>query len=142
MSILLDKRPSLLLVDDEEELLMLMKTRLQKDGFRVQLALNGDHLFEKIMDDPPDAILLDIAMDHISGNDICKQLKTDVSTRHIPIIMFSGNDDIEEITRECGADAFLSKPFNMTVVKDKIMRLLRRGGSAGRFNTAPTPGFS
>ena len=99
MSVLQDKRPSLLLADDEEELLMLMKTRLQKEGFRVQLALNGDHIFEKVVDDPPDAILLDIAMDHVSGYDICKQLKSDACTCRIPIIMFPGNDDIRDITR-------------------------------------------
>jgi DNA-binding response OmpR family regulator len=126
MSILHDTRPSLLLADDEAELLTLMKARLQKDGFRVQVALNGDHIFEKVMDDPPDAILLDIAMGNISGNDICKQLKADASTRHIPIIMFSGNDDIQDITRECGADDFLSKPFNMPLVRQTILRVLTR----------------
>jgi len=114
------------LADDEEELLMLMKARLQKEGFRVQLALNGDHIFEKVLDDPPDAILLDIVMDHVSGNDICKQLKADASTRHIPIIMFSGNDDIQDITRECGADDFLSKPFNMPLVRETILRVLTK----------------
>jgi DNA-binding response OmpR family regulator len=68
----------------------------------------------------PDLILLDIWMSGMDGRDICKQLKQQKETKHIPIIMISANKDTEEFAKEAGADDFISKPFQMDDLLAKI----------------------
>jgi len=110
-----------LVADDDIDLLLLVKMQLQKAGFIVQLSLNGKEITKMITEDHPDIILLDIAMDGISGGDICKKLKSDAATSSIPIIMFSANENIEQIVMACGANDFIKKPFNVQAIKEKIL---------------------
>lgn len=113
-----------LVADDDNDLLQLVKMQLQQAGFTVQLALNGNGILKMAADVHPDIILLDIAMDGISGGDICKKLKNTDKTSGIPIIMISANDNIEDIAASCGANDYVRKPFNLQAVKDKISRFV------------------
>ena len=115
-----DERKIILVADDDNDLLQLVKMQLQKAGFAVQLSLNGRGVMKMALEDHPDVILLDITMDGISGGDICKKLKTQNETAAIPVIMLSANDNIEDIASECGADDYVRKPFDLQVVRQKI----------------------
>jgi DNA-binding response OmpR family regulator len=110
-----------LVADDDDDLLQLIKMQLQAVGFIVQLSPNGRGIAGMAAENHPDIILLDITMDGISGGDICKKLKSDSRTADIPIIMFSANENIEQIVRNCGANDFVRKPFDAKIITDKIM---------------------
>ena len=114
------KKTIVLVADDDNDLLQLVKMQLQHAGFAVQLSPNGRGITNMATETHPDIILLDITMDGISGGDICKKLKSDTMTSDIPIIMFSANDNIEQVVRNCGANDFVRKPFNVAEITEKI----------------------
>ena len=118
------RKPSVLLADDDEDLLLLMKMKMKAEGFSVQVSYNGDHIYEMVESYHPDIILLDITMRGINGGDICKHLKTDKKTRDIPVVLFSANDNIKTIAKECGANDCLDKPFNNLLMKKKLLDVL------------------
>ncbi|MEP6674036.1 MAG: response regulator [Ferruginibacter sp.] len=120
------KTPIVLVVDDEEDLLFLIKRKLEKEGYEVVISPNGEHLKESIDSSHPDIILLDITMRDKSGADICKDLKTDEHTSNIPVILFSGNDNIVETASTCGADGYISKPFDVSSVKKVFEDALKK----------------
>ena len=117
-----NKKKVILVADDDFDLLQLVKMQLQQAGFAVQLSLNGNGIVRMANDAHPDIILLDIAMDGVSGGDICKKLKSSTTTAGIPIIMISANDNIESVAQQCGANDFVRKPFNLKTIKEKIAR--------------------
>ena len=119
------RKKTVLIADDDIDLLQLVKMQLQKAGFDVKLSFNGNGITKMATDDHPDVILLDISMDGISGDDICKKLKSNFATSTIPIIMFSANDNIEQIVSSCGANDFIRKPFSLQTIKDKIMHVVQ-----------------
>jgi CheY-like chemotaxis protein len=117
-------RPLILVVDDEEDLLNLMEITLRREGYDVHLCPGG-HTLEKCMEsNRPDIVLLDIRMAGVDGGEICRNLKSDPETSDIPIILFSANDNIEKIARECGADDYLIKPFEPSVAREKFKNIL------------------
>ena len=118
------KKKIVLVADDDNDLLQLVKMQLQQAGFAVQLALNGQGIVKMAVEGHPDVILLDIAMDGISGGDICKKLKTYDKTAAIPIIMISANDNIEAIASTCGANDYVRKPFNLQTIREKISQFV------------------
>ncbi|MEO5681628.1 MAG: response regulator [Chitinophagaceae bacterium] len=115
-----NKKKIVLVADDDIDLLQLVKIQLQRAGFIVHLSLNGQGIIEMAVEDHPDVILLDIAMDGISGGDICKKLKMYDKTASIPVIMLSANDNIEVIAHNCGANDFVRKPFILDTIREKI----------------------
>ena len=120
-----NKKKIVLVADDDNDLLQLVKMQLQQAGFAVQLSLNGNGLLKMAVDGHPDVILLDIAMDGISGGDICRKLKTYDKTSGIPVIMISANDNIEYISNTCGANDYVRKPFNVQTIKEKISQFVQ-----------------
>jgi DNA-binding response OmpR family regulator len=118
------KKKVVLVADDDDDLLQLVKMQLQHAGFIVQLSPNGRGITSMAAETHPDIILLDITMDGISGSDLCKKLKSNGRTSDIPIIMFSANENIEQIMSSCGANDFVRKPFDARVMTDKIMHLI------------------
>jgi DNA-binding response OmpR family regulator len=119
-----NKKKIVLVADDDNDLLQLVKMQLQHAGFIVHLSLNGNGIVKMAADGHPDVILLDIAMDGVSGGDICKKLKNSAQTSSIPVIMISANDNIEIIANTCGANDFVRKPFNVETIKQKISEVL------------------
>ena len=115
-----NKKKVVLVADDDFDLLQLVKMQLQQSGFAVQLSLNGNGIVRMAVDEHPDIILLDIAMDGISGGDICMKLKANNETSGIPVIMISANDNIEYIAQHCGANDYVRKPFNVQAIREKI----------------------
>jgi CheY-like chemotaxis protein len=117
-------RPLILVVDDEEDLLDLMEITLTREGYDVELCPGAQDIEQRVRCNKPDIVLLDIRMNGVDGGEICKHLKSDNKTKDIPVILFSANDNIEKIAKECGADECLLKPFQPSVAREKFKKVL------------------
>jgi diguanylate cyclase (GGDEF)-like protein len=102
----------LLLVDDDPGLLVLLRTTFEIVDLDVREARNVPEAEARIAADPPDVIVLDVAMPGVDGLSFCRALKADPATSTIPVVILSGSDTAEEAVKEVGADAFLEKPFS------------------------------
>ena len=102
---------SILIADDDEGILHVLHHILKSAGYKVEMRLSGEEILS-IKEDLPDLILLDIWMNGVDGREICRHLKSQASTHHIPIILLSANSDAIETALLAGADDFISKPFD------------------------------
>ena len=110
-----------MIAEDDPSILNAMQIILEDAGYDVDTTLNG--LTLKDMEfEIPDLFLLDIHMSGIDGEDICRHLKKQKVTKHIPIIMVSANRDTKKIASECGANDFLEKPFQMLDLLEIVAR--------------------
>lgn len=105
-------KKKILVADDDHGIIDAMQILLEDEGYEVITAIDADAIQDKI-EQHPDLIFLDIWMSGINGTTICKKIKEDDKTKQLPVIMFSANRDTEDISRQCGADGFLSKPFDI-----------------------------
>jgi len=119
----------ILIVDDEEDVLELIRYNLEKEGYRISMASTGEKAIEKARTKKPDLILLDLMLPGIDGLEVCRILKTDDLTSGIPIVMLTAKgEEIDIVTGlEIGADDYITKPFSPRVVIARIRALLRRG---------------
>jgi DNA-binding response OmpR family regulator len=127
MGTLFKGKLTVLLVDDEEDTLFLIRHKLEKEGFNIQISPNGMDMMDIIARTHPDLIVLDIHMNGIDGGSVCQLLKSNSSTAAIPVVMFSANDNIDKIAKECGADGYIRKPFNGQEFKNTFSSLLNKG---------------
>jgi two-component system alkaline phosphatase synthesis response regulator PhoP len=122
-----DINGKVLIVDDNNQNVELLQAYL--DSLPVEVIVAGDGLeaMEKVSSDQPDLILLDIMMPRMSGFEVCQKLKSNPSTRDIPIIMITALNEISDIERgvECGTDDFLTKPVNKLELLTRVKSLLR-----------------
>ena len=117
-----------LLVDDEVDFVDVVRTRLEANNFEVVTAYDGEEALEKVKEQIPDIIILDVIMPKISGFDVCRKLKSDQSYKEIPIIMLTAKfqpSDIE-FGKELGAETYLTKPVKLDELSEKINELLRQ----------------
>lgn len=117
------KPKTILIADDEPGITDAVTELLREVGYVVRVAADGNALGE-FKDGYPDLILLDIRMSGFNGRDICRRLKSADETCSIPIIMFSASRDTAKIAREAGADDFITKPFEMNELLEKIERYI------------------
>lgn len=119
---------SLLVVDDKDSNRDLLSRRLEKQGFKVDVAENGLQALQKIRKNNYDLVLLDIIMPEMNGYQVLAEMKMDDKLRHIPVIMISALDEIDSVVRciEMGAEDYLQKPFNQVILKAKISATLER----------------
>ncbi|HEY9616583.1 MAG TPA: adenylate/guanylate cyclase domain-containing protein [Microcoleaceae cyanobacterium] len=119
---------SILIVDDVEANRDLLSRRLQRQGHEVVVAEHGRQAIELLKQQPFDLVLCDIMMPEMNGYQVLEYLKADTDLRHIPIIMISALDDIESVVRciELGAEDYLFKPFNPTLLKARINACLEK----------------
>lgn len=121
----------ILVVDDEANILNLAKMILERGGYQVSVSSNGEEALQKAEAEMPDLVLLDIVMPGKSGLEVCKILKSQTRTRHIPLVMFTalGRDVDRKLAVEAGADGHFMKPFTseqlLTEVK-KYIELARK----------------
>jgi len=116
-------RKKILVADDDPAISEALVLILDEYGYDVDTVLDGQAIY-KMKDKFPDLLLLDVWMSGQDGRDICRFLKNKKETQNIPIIMFSASRDIKDSTTEAGANDFLSKPFEMEELIDKIERQL------------------
>ena len=119
----------ILIVDDEEDILTLLEYNLEKAGFKVISAKDGPEAIEMTKKERPSLIILDIMLPSMEGTEVCKVIKRDNTTSHIPIIMLTAKG--EEVDRivglELGADDYITKPFSPRELVLRVKAVLKRG---------------
>jgi DNA-binding response OmpR family regulator len=117
----------ILILDDDLDLLTVIKSLLRKRGFEVLAYTDWQKAWEGVKTYKPNLILLDVFLSDIDGLDICKKLKSSYFTRNIPVIMLSSYPNIAETAiYEFGADDFLAKPFEVNEMVKKIGQVLSK----------------
>lgn len=118
----------IMVVDDEQHILELVRYNLAKRGYRVLLAETGEAALLVGKNDLPDLILLDLMLPGIDGLDVCRHLKADPRTQHIPILLVTARGQEEDIAlgMEMGADDYITKPFSPKILISRIRAALRR----------------
>lgn len=118
----------ILLVEDEEDIMTLMKYNLEREGFRVETALSGEMALRIARESLPDLILLVIMLPGMDGLDVCRVLKNDKSTMRIPVIMVTARGEDSDVVSglDIGADDYIVKPFSPKVLIARVRAVLRR----------------
>ena len=124
-------KPTVLVVEDEAPLLTLLRYNLEKQGFRVDEAGDGEEALLRVAEGRPDLVLLDWMLPAVSGIEVCRQLRRRPGTRDLPIIMVTARTEDQDAVRalDTGADDYISKPFAMDGLMARIRALLRRSGA-------------
>ncbi|MFT3994017.1 MAG: two-component regulator propeller domain-containing protein [Dysgonomonas sp.] len=119
--------PLLLIVDDNEDLCTFIED-LFKDNYRISVANDGEEACSLVLDQLPDIILSDVMMPKMDGYEFCRRMKADMRTSHIPIILLTAksSEENEYSGIDAGADDFISKPFNIDILKLKIAKILEK----------------
>ena len=104
---------SILVVDDDADISMMLKMMLEYKGYRVFTAARAEDILTIISQQKVRLIIMDMLLSGINGTDICAQLKTEESKRHIPILMISAHPNAKELCMNAGANNFISKPFDI-----------------------------
>jgi len=122
------QQPHILVVEDEAAQREILAYNLQAEGFRVSCAEDGEAGLLAVAEDPPDVIVLDWMMPHLSGIEVCRQLKIRSETRSIPIIMLSArSEDIDKVRGlETGAEDYVVKPYSVAELMARVRAQLRR----------------
>ena len=124
-------KPTILIVEDEAPLLTLLRYNLEKQGFRVEEAADGQEALLRVAETKPDLILLDWMLPTLSGLEVCRQIRRRPNTRELPIIMVTARTEDQDAVRalDTGADDYIAKPFVMDALLARIRALLRRSGA-------------
>jgi two-component system phosphate regulon response regulator PhoB len=124
-------RPLVLVVEDEAPLATLLRYNLEKQGFRVDEASDGQEALTRIAESPPDLVLLDWMLPVMSGIEVCRQIRRRTATRDLPVIMVSARAEDQDAVRglNTGADDYITKPFNMDALLARMRALLRRSNA-------------
>ncbi|MCX5757561.1 MAG: response regulator transcription factor [Candidatus Hydrogenedentes bacterium] len=129
----------ILVVDDEEDILELVKFNLEKVQYACSCAATGTEAVRLARQLSPDLVLLDLMLPGLDGFEVCSILKNDAKTRHIPIIMLTAKGKDSDIVRglELGADDYVTKPFSPKVLVARVNAALRRNPKDAREDGAP-----
>ena len=121
---------SVLLVDDERDLLSIVDFNLRAAGLETLLATTGEQALSVIRRRIPDLVLLDLMLPDMSGTEVCRRIKADPRTKHLPVVMLTAKG--EEVDRvvgfELGADDYVTKPFSPRELVLRVKAVLRRSG--------------
>jgi two-component system phosphate regulon response regulator PhoB len=122
---------SVLLVDDERDLLSLLDFNLRASGFETLLATTGEQALAQLRRRVPDLVLLDVMLPDVSGTEVCRQIKSDPRTRHVPVVMLTAKgDEVDRVVGfELGADDYVTKPFSVRELVLRLKAVLRRSGA-------------
>ncbi len=116
----------ILIVDDEPDILKVVQFRLSRRGYEVILATNGKEALEKIAQEKPDLVLLDVIMPVLDGLEVCKRLKEDESLKKIPVVMLTAQGTVnEEKLLSTHADGWIKKPFDPEELFQAVERFLK-----------------
>jgi two-component system phosphate regulon response regulator PhoB len=121
-------KEKILVVDDEEDILELLKYNLSREGYKVSCAASGEETLKAARLGIPDLIVLDLMLPGIDGLDVARQLKNEVKTRDVPIVMLTAKGEEADIVTglELGADDYITKPFSPRVLVARVKAVLRR----------------
>jgi len=124
-------KPLVLVVEDEPALATMLRYNLEKQGFRVEEAVDGQEALTRIAEEKPDLVLLDWMLPVMSGIEVCRQIRRRPETRTLPVIMVTARVEDSDAVRglNTGADDYITKPFGIEALIARIRALLRRAGT-------------
>lgn len=115
------QKKTIMIVDDNHSILDIMTLMLKGAGYAVRVTTDGRDVLN-LKKPLPDLLFLDLLLSGTNGSELCTQLKSDNKTKNLPIIIFSANINIKKIAKTCGADGFLTKPFEM----NELLKMARK----------------
>jgi two-component system phosphate regulon response regulator PhoB len=121
-------KPSILVAEDEGALVTLLRYNLEREGYRVLEAQDGEEALLVAAEEKPDLVLLDWMLPQLSGIEVCRRLRGRQETRNVPIIMLTARGEETDRIRglDTGADDYMTKPFSMTELLARLRAVLRR----------------
>ena len=124
-------KPTVLVVEDEAALATMLRYNLEKQGFRVEEAVDGQEALVRLAENVPDIVLLDWMLPAMSGIEVCRQIRRRAATRDLPVIMVTARAEDGDAVRglNTGADDYITKPFSMEALLARMRALLRRAGA-------------
>ena len=121
-------KPTVLVVEDEAALVTLLRYNLEREGYRVLEARDGEEALLVAAEERPDVVLLDWMLPQLSGIEVCRRLRSRQETRNVPIIMLTARGEETDRIRglDTGADDYITKPFSMTELLARLRAVMRR----------------
>jgi two-component system phosphate regulon response regulator PhoB len=125
-------KPTILIIEDERSLIDVLTYNLEKEGFEVQSATDGQAGLRRAQSTLPDLVILDLMLPVIEGLEVCRQLRSGGRTRDVPILMLTArSEEVDEIVGfQMGADDYVTKPFKTKALVQRVKALLRRKQTA------------
>ena len=119
---------SIVIVEDDEDIADSIRYNLDREGFRVRVAPSGEDALGLILDRPPNLILLDLNLPHMSGFEICRRLRAEAATARVPILILTARTGEADkvLGLNLGADDYITKPFSMRELLARVNAVLRR----------------
>jgi two-component system phosphate regulon response regulator PhoB len=132
-------REKILVVDDEEDIVELLRFNLLREGFQVSSATSGEEALSLVRSEMPHLILLDLMLPGIDGLEVARRLKNNPNTANIPIVMLTAKGEEPDIVTglELGADDYVTKPFSPRILLARVRAVLRRRGTEVSEETSP-----
>ena len=115
-----------MIFDDDIEIFSILKYLVEDNGWQLQCRENCNNLVQEVRNIRPDVILMDNWIPETGGIAATQTLKREDDLKHIPVIYFSANNNIEELAREAGADTFIAKPFDLDELEEMIKKQLNK----------------
>lgn len=115
-----DRLTTILVVDDDPDISMMLRLMLEYKGYHVKTADRQEEIYRVLDNQHVDLIIMDMLLSGVNGTDICQTLKQNKDYGRVPLMMISAHPNAKEICQEAGADDFISKPFDMQDILNKI----------------------
>ena len=127
-------RQTILVVEDESDILELITVNLAREGWRVVGAATGEEALESVRAEAPDLVVLDLMLPGLDGLEVCRLLRSDPRTAAVPVVMLTAKGEEADIVRglELGADDYVTKPFSPKVLAARVRSVLRRRAEAAQ----------
>ncbi|MGH7255256.1 MAG: response regulator transcription factor, partial [Nitrospirales bacterium] len=124
--------PKIVVIEDREDVVRVLKTYLEPEGFQVVAAATGEEGLRLVTREKPDVLILDLVLPGLDGLEVCRRLRRDPETAQLPILILSGKGEAtDRVTGlEVGADDYVAKPFNATEMVSRVKALLRRASGS------------
>jgi DNA-binding response OmpR family regulator len=121
-------RPLVLVADDDPDILQLVSFRLERSGYEVMSAEDGEQALNAALERTPDLALLDVMMPKLDGYEVTARLRSHERTRHTPVILLTARVQEADVTRgiEAGADDYVAKPFSPQELRERVQAALGR----------------
>lgn len=111
-------------LEDDKDIAFIIEFLLKDEGYEIQVSSSFKELKDKLTDSIPDLFILDVMLPDGNGLDICRDLKDDPFTKHIPVILMSANVNNEKLSVASSPDDYISKPFDLDYIENRIRKLI------------------